>query len=1093
MDKSMDEEKMVARANEERAKLFQRYDHGREPGAEIDPWEDPGFEIYHQTDRYGFIHDERLPQRSDPNEAKARSIEIEREKKWLKMLQRWESKKTAEQLHRRTYKGIPEKLRAMVWLKLLNIEQTMKENKDVYQRMLKVARQWSTEARQIDSDVNRQFRDHFIYRDRYGIKQKSLFNVLTAYSMYNMEVGYCQGMSGVAGVLLMYMNEEEAFWALSTLLSHKKYAMHGLYIEGFPKLTRFLNHHDKIISRFMPKLKKHFDQYNLDSILYSLKWFFVIFIERIPFSLCLRVWDIYLLDGERVVTAMAYTILRLHKNKILKLKDMDLIVQYLQTKLHCDFGYDDDYVIKMLEQSMDDLRKAKMDLPPPPTPNELPQKPFGEFQEQNFEAKAGIRKSLFTNSEKEVLQTVILKREQMAQDATETQLTMNGSNGHLNIGANVPESEDGGSLLGSSRKSLADTSVTSTADLSVFSSGQRSQQAYDICIDDNRSLSEDDAENQSSSGSAFCSLSVIGRTTMVTPTPRTISPQDIVRIYVPPAPPDEQHQQDSIKKSNMSSPSTKDSKPNSISVSEANNIQKHSNNNNHKMISSNGNVNHIKTPSPGSGQMAAWQPQPQSMPPKTLSGLTQTNVSNKNSIIYGSGDLTPVHCVLNQSDDDLAKSFADASLSTNNSLGYIGIGGSVGGTATSSSSRRGSLSRKSPSAMFESNMLMECSHMIKRRLSIQSNSSSINFEIKDKPGASNEMASSSNLGNSSLSLRLNSNGETKKKMTSFEELAATRYKSDSMSDEKFNHDEHDKYSPDDDENYSYSYYKYKSAESRQRKSPITVESSKRFVSESNVQYESLSMRRSSKECEYQELNKRRPNSSGNETSLFQYETFTVAGSGGTASAGTVQPQPGISHKSTSIKEYKRFYGTSNEYDTCDEELKKSSDESSSPNSKSVLNSPDTIPLLQSSPPLPPATSHIPKLKSPVSPTHNIYSIVASQPESPVMMKPSRIPIMHSPQERKTSTKSTSPTIHISPNLNELNRVLPPIEVVSSSSSSNNSLSSRKLQKTPTSPNGQPISFVPTAYRPTKLHTKNGSTPLNDSNTIRIKVNQNDKQ
>lgn len=53
---------------------------------------------------------------------------------------------------------------------------------------------------------------------------------------------------------------------------------------------------------------------------------------------------------------------------------------------------------------------------------------------------------------------------------------------------NVPESEDGGSLLGSSRKSLADTSVTSTADLSVFSGGQRSQQAFDICIDDNRSV-----------------------------------------------------------------------------------------------------------------------------------------------------------------------------------------------------------------------------------------------------------------------------------------------------------------------------------------------------------------------------------------------------------------------------------------------------------------------------------------------------------------------------------------------------------------------------------------------------------------------------
>lgn len=117
---------------------------------------------------------------------------------------------------------------------------------------------------------------------------------------------------------------------------------------------------------------------------------------------------------------------------------------------------------------MDELRKAKLDLPPPPQPNELPKKPFGVIEEQNFEAKVkihqiyfwgmsnfqlktstylkqvGIRKSLFTNSEKEVLQTVILKREQTAQDlaaaaaaeaaAGTTQVTMNGSNGHLNTG-----------------------------------------------------------------------------------------------------------------------------------------------------------------------------------------------------------------------------------------------------------------------------------------------------------------------------------------------------------------------------------------------------------------------------------------------------------------------------------------------------------------------------------------------------------------------------------------------------------------------------------------------------------------------------------
>lgn len=57
--------------------------------------------------------------------------------------------------------------------------------------------------------------------------------------------------------------------------------MHGLYIVGFPKLMRFLAHHDKILTKFLPKLKKHFDKQNLDAVLYSLKWFFVIFVERV--------------------------------------------------------------------------------------------------------------------------------------------------------------------------------------------------------------------------------------------------------------------------------------------------------------------------------------------------------------------------------------------------------------------------------------------------------------------------------------------------------------------------------------------------------------------------------------------------------------------------------------------------------------------------------------------------------------------------------------------------------------------------------------------------------------------------------------------
>ena len=36
---------------EERRRIVERYDQGREDGAVIDDWEDPKFEIYHTQDR----------------------------------------------------------------------------------------------------------------------------------------------------------------------------------------------------------------------------------------------------------------------------------------------------------------------------------------------------------------------------------------------------------------------------------------------------------------------------------------------------------------------------------------------------------------------------------------------------------------------------------------------------------------------------------------------------------------------------------------------------------------------------------------------------------------------------------------------------------------------------------------------------------------------------------------------------------------------------------------------------------------------------------------------------------------------------------
>ncbi|KFP99005.1 USP6 N-terminal-like, partial [Haliaeetus albicilla] len=286
-DMKKDIESLIA---QEKAEIVAKYEKGRQEGAQIDPWEDADFTLYKVTDRFGFLHSVsseciswgfflKFVLSSSPLHQQKQQ-EIERVDKWLKMLKKWGKYRNSDKMCRRVYKGIPLQVRGQVWSLLLDVEKMKKENEGKYEQMKEQAKSFSSEIKQIDLDVNRTFRNHIMFRDRYGVKQQALFHVLSAYSVYNTEVSYCQGMSQIAAILLMYLNEEDAFWALAQLLTNQRHAMHGFFIPGFPKLQRFQAHHEQILSKLFPKLKKHMDKEQMTTGIYTTKWFLQCFIDR---------------------------------------------------------------------------------------------------------------------------------------------------------------------------------------------------------------------------------------------------------------------------------------------------------------------------------------------------------------------------------------------------------------------------------------------------------------------------------------------------------------------------------------------------------------------------------------------------------------------------------------------------------------------------------------------------------------------------------------------------------------------------------------------------------------------------------------------
>ncbi|KAL1236795.1 USP6 N-terminal-like protein [Trichinella spiralis] len=344
--------------------IFQKYDKNSNRATN-----DPDFEMYKHVDRYGFALNDDVQPGESGEEEKVKRREIRREKKWLKLLRSWSQYQGTARLSRSIYKGIPQKFRSEVWRRLLNIDG--QKQIGLYDRLRLAARLRAKDTKQIDLDINRTYRNHVFFRQRYGFKQRSLLNVLTAYSMFNRELGYCQGMNHLAALLLMYFSEEDAFWALHILMCDNIHAMHGFFVPGFPKLLRFQHHHDRIVKARLPRLRNHMESQGAHAALYSTKWFFQCFLDRVPFSLALRLWDIFMLEGDVVLTAMAFTILKLHEKMLMKL-NFEQLMEFLQSKLEKNFGFANDTAIYALHATMATLRRRKQLSPPPASRHETP-------------------------------------------------------------------------------------------------------------------------------------------------------------------------------------------------------------------------------------------------------------------------------------------------------------------------------------------------------------------------------------------------------------------------------------------------------------------------------------------------------------------------------------------------------------------------------------------------------------------------------------------------------------------------------------------------------------------------------------------------
>ena len=242
-------------------------------------------------------------------------------------------KSNYSKLKERTRKGIPDAMRGIAWISIAGIDEIKKGKENFYKNtLLNIKKDDFIDKKEEDviiRDLHRTFPKSIIFSSKLGEGQRNLFRILMCMGATNKTTGYVQGMGFIAALFLSYMDEENAFWMLYCIF--KKYGLEEVYVKDFPGLRKRFFVLLKLVEKFMPKIYDKLLEFNVFPTMYASQWFFTCFSNCLPFHIVVRIFDCYLLEGEKIIYRIALALFKIKENILIKAKSFETVMEIMKS------------------------------------------------------------------------------------------------------------------------------------------------------------------------------------------------------------------------------------------------------------------------------------------------------------------------------------------------------------------------------------------------------------------------------------------------------------------------------------------------------------------------------------------------------------------------------------------------------------------------------------------------------------------------------------------------------------------------------------------------------------------------------------------
>ncbi|KAH5509368.1 hypothetical protein HBI29_118320 [Parastagonospora nodorum] len=319
-----------------------------------------------ERDRYGFkkASDKITVQQYNAWASKYEEHISRRRNKWIALMTKMGLSTTdptqfpemCDKVKRYARKGYPPEWRGAMWWYYSGGQHMIKQTEMVGLYASLVARVKKDELNKddkdaIERDLDRTFPDNIHFRPELatdlldgefeGEPQliKDLREVLSCFALNNPNIGYCQSLNFIAGLLLLFLKQdkEKAFVMLTIITRNHLPGAHArslantevnvlmmLIKDYLPKVWNSINDTDLINSGAGSNAHPNSKFQRQPTVALSCtSWFMSIFVGVLPIETVLRVWDTFLYEGPRALYRYALALFKLSEPDIRKYRPID--------------------------------------------------------------------------------------------------------------------------------------------------------------------------------------------------------------------------------------------------------------------------------------------------------------------------------------------------------------------------------------------------------------------------------------------------------------------------------------------------------------------------------------------------------------------------------------------------------------------------------------------------------------------------------------------------------------------------------------------------------------------------------------------------